>query len=312
MEHKTVGIIGGGPAGLAAAIYLQRANIKAMFFDGDAPGGKMVKTAHVENYPGFKKINGADLSYNMFEQAMNLGAEFIGAYVAKVKQNGNKFIIQTKDGKEYEVDAVFLAQGTENRKLGITGEKEFFNKGVSYCAICDSSFFKGEDIAVVGSGNSAGEESLFLSNIGRNIHLFVRSDKMKCDEIIIDELNETKNITIHYNSRILEIMGDDKVKEIKIINDKTNEESIMPISAVFPFIGLDPITVAIETETPIRKDDKGFILVDENMQTNVPGIYAIGDIIQKKYRQIATAINDGTIAALNSIEYLKKNIWNNK
>lgn len=310
MKNKKIAIIGAGPAGLSAAIYLQRANVGAIMFDGDAPGGKMVKTAHVENYPGFKKINGADLAYSMFDQALNLGAEFVGSFVTKVKQISDKFIIFTKNNKEFEVDAVFISNGTENRKLNIPGENEFFNKGVSYCAICDSSFFKGEDIAVVGSGNSACEETVFLSNIGKNIHLFVRGDKLKCDETISDELKELNNVYIHYNSRIIEILGDKKVEKIKIIDDLKNVQYEMPISAVFPFIGLDPIKLELESDVKLKRDATGFIIVDENMKTNVPGIYGIGDIIQKKYRQIATAVSDGTIAALNSIDYLKNKKWN--
>lgn len=307
--NKKIGIIGAGPAGLSAAIYLQRANVDAILFDGDAPGGKMVKTAHVENYPGFKKINGADLAYAMFEQALLLGAKFEGSFVTKIKQVSKGFIIFTKNNKQFEVDAIFISNGTENRKLNIPGEKEFFNKGVSYCAICDSSFFKGEDIAVVGSGNSAAEESVFLSNIGKEIHLFVRSDELKCDESIKKELSNLKNVKIHFNSRITEILGNDKVEEIKVFDDLNKKEYIMPIKAVFPFIGLDPIKVELESNQEINKNDKGFIIVDENMKTNVPGVYAIGDIVEKKYRQIATAISDGTIAALSSIEYLKNLHW---
>ncbi len=309
MDKKNVAIIGAGPAGLTAAIYLQRANINAIFFDGDAPGGKMVKTAHVENYPGFKKINGADLAYSMFEQAVSLGAKYEGTFVSKIKQNGNKFIIFTKNNKKFEVDAVFISNGTENRKLNIPGEIEFFNKGVSYCAICDSSFFKNEDIAVVGSGNSAAEESVFLSNIGKNIHLFVRSENLKCDETIKDELLKLENVHIHYNSRIKQILGNNAVDEILVVNDKENKEYKMAIKAVFPFIGLDPISIELEANKEIAKNDKGFIVVDKNMRTNIPGVYAIGDIIEKKYRQISTAISDGTIAALNCVEFLKNNNW---
>ena len=309
MNKKIVGIIGAGPAGLTAAIYLQRANIDAIFFDGDAPGGKMVKTAHVENYPGFKKINGADLAYSMFDQALSLGAKFEGSYVSKIKQEAEKFIIFLKNNKEFIVDAIFIANGTENRKLSIPGEKEFFNKGVSYCAICDSSFFKGEDIAVVGSGNSAAEESVFLSNIGKNIHLFVRGENLKCDETIKNELEKLENVHIHFNSRITQILGNNAVESITIVNDKEKHEYNMPIKAVFPFIGLDPISIELETNKTIEKNDKGFIIVDNNMRTNIPGIYAIGDIVEKKYRQIATAISDGTVAALNSIEYLKNSHW---
>lgn len=305
MCEKIVGIIGAGPAGLSAAIYLRRANIQVIFIDGDAPGGKMVKTAHVENYPGFKKINGADLAYSMFDHALSLGAKYEGSFVTKVEQSADKFIIFLKNNKKIEVDCVFISSGTINRKLEIPGEDTFFNKGVSYCAICDSSFFKGQDIAVVGSGNSAAEESVFLSNIGRDIHLFVRGEKLKCDEFIKEELEKISNVKIHYNSRILEILGENKVQKIKVINDKENKEYLMDISAVFPFIGLDPIKIDLKLQKEINKNEKGFIIVDENMKTNVPGVYAIGDIIEKKYRQIATAVSDGVIAALNSIDFLK-------
>lgn len=308
MKSK-IAIIGAGPAGLTAAIYLQRANLETIIFDGDAPGGKMVKTAHVENYPGFKKINGADLSYQMYDQALSLGTQHIGEFVKLIKQESNKYKVITKSNIEYIVDAVIIAIGTENRKLNIPGEKEFFNKGVSYCAICDSSFLKTKVISIVGSGNSAVEEALFLSDIGSQIHLFVRGNKLKAEDFIIDLVNKKENINIHFNSRLTKINGNNTVEEIEVYDDLKKENYKMQVSGVFPFIGLDPIKIEVDSKIELKNSSEGFIIVDENLKTNIEGIYAIGDIIDKKYRQISTAINDGTIAALSCKEFLQTNKW---
>lgn len=306
MNKYDVIIIGAGPAGIAAAVYLQRANLKTAIIEKGAPGGKMVTTAWIENYPGYKKIDGPGLSMNMFEQLMESGSEYIAKMASKIKKDKNYRIVQTNDGEEYIAKAIIIATGTENKKLDIPGEKEFTNKGVSYCAICDGTFFKNKDVAVIGSGNSAIEESIYLSEICSNVHLFIRNDKIKADESATNELMKLSNVHINYNSSLIAIKGDESVKSIDIINNLTKQKSNLNVSGVFPFVGLIPLVFDLG-DLDIKRSKLNFLLVDETFKTNVDGIYAIGDVIDKKYRQISTAVSDGTIAALSIKTYISSN-----
>ena len=298
-----VAIIGGGPAGLTAAIYSQRANLTSCFIEQSAPGGKMVNTAFIENYPGFKKVEGPSLSYEMFNQALELGSEYIGDSARQIKQDGKYKLVILKSGEIIKAKTVIIAIGTINRKLDIPGEERLAGKGVSYCAICDGAFFKNENIAVIGGGNSAVEEAIYLSTIGKQVYLIVRRDQFRADPKVVEHLKTIKNIEIIYNSIPLEIKGDKKVESILIKNNINNYEREIPVAAVFPFIGLIPLSILID-DKELKKTPIGFIEVDKDMQTSIDGIYAIGDIIDKKYRQISTAINDGTIAALSCKDYI--------
>lgn len=301
-----IAIIGGGPAGLTAAIYGQRANLKTCFIEKSAPGGKMVTTAKIENYPGFNEINGPDLSYQMFNQAMELGSEYIGGLASQIKAEGKYKLVLLNNGEVIKAKVVIIAIGTINRKLDIPGEEKLQGKGVSYCAICDGMFFKNKPIAVIGAGNSAIEESIYLSTIGSKIYVIVRRDQFRADASAVEHLKKIENVEIIINTSPVEIVGENKVESLKIKNNITNEHSELQVDAVFPFIGLIPLTILIE-EKQLNKSPLGFIEVNENMETSIEGIYAIGDIIDKKYRQISTAINDGTIAALAAKEYIDNN-----
>lgn len=305
MEEFDLLIIGGGPAGLTAAIYAQRANLKTAFIEKGAPGGKMVITSTIENYPGFKKIEGPTLSYQMYEQALELGAKHIANRAIAITHDGIYKIITTDNLKSYKAKAIIIATGTENKKLDIPGEEKFINKGVSYCAICDGPFYKGKKIALVGSGNSAVEESIYLSEIAEEVNLFVRGSSLKADESMIVHLNKIPNIKVFYNHSITEIKGDKKVENIDILNKLTNTSFNMKVEAVFPFVGLIPLSVD-DKKIEIEKTSTNFIVADKSLMTSVPGIFAAGDIIDKKFRQISTAISDGTIAALNVKEYINK------
>lgn len=300
-----VAIIGGGPAGLTAAIYSQRANLKSCFIEQSAPGGKMVNTAKIENYPGFKEVDGPELSLNMFNQATQLGSTYIGAGATQIKSKDGYKYVNLNNGKIIKAKVVIIAIGTINRKLEIPGEDKFFGRGVSYCAICDGMFFKDKPIAVVGGGNSALEESIYLSTLGKEIHLIHRREEFRADPSVVDEVKKNEKIQIHYNSVVNEIKGDDKVSSVIIENKKTGEKKEIKVDAVFPFVGLVPLEILLDG-AQLEKTSNGFIKVNKEMETNIDGIFAIGDITDKKYRQISTAINDGTISALSAKEYINK------
>ncbi|MGL4952130.1 MAG: NAD(P)/FAD-dependent oxidoreductase [Mycoplasma sp.] len=299
-------IIGGGPGGLTSAIYGQRANLKTCFIEKGAPGGKMVITAKIENYPGFKSIEGPSLSLEMFNQAIELGSEYIGSEALQIKPySENKKEILLNNGNSVIAKAVIIAIGTENRKLDIPGEQKFLGRGVSYCAICDGSFYKNKVVAVIGSGNSACEEAVYLSQIATKVFLVVRGNELKAEEFLVNEVQNKKNIEIMMNTDTVEIFGTNSV-EILEVKDKTKNENIkLEVSAVFPFVGLSAFNIG--SDQKVEKTNMNFIITDKNMQTSIEGIYSVGDINDKKYRQISTAISDGTIAALSAKEYINKN-----
>ncbi len=305
IKEFDVVIIGGGPAGLTAAIYAQRASLKSCFIEKSAPGGKMVSTAFIENYPGFKNIEGPTLSYEMFTQATNLGAEYIGGEARQIKEDGKYKTVQLADGSIIKGKVVMIGIGMMNRKLDIPGEDKYAGRGVSYCAICDGMFYKNKPIAVVGGGNSAVEEAIYLSTVGSQIYVLVRRDEFRADPKAVEDLKSKANVEIMFDTSPLEIIGEDKVKAIKVKNNKTNEEKQLTVDAVFPFVGLIPLTILIDGKE-VEKTAAGFIKVDHDMNTSIDGIYAIGDITDKKIRQISTAINDGAIAALAAKEYINK------
>ncbi|MGL4947807.1 MAG: NAD(P)/FAD-dependent oxidoreductase [Mycoplasma sp.] len=306
IKEFDVAIIGGGPGGLTAAIYAQRANLKTCFIEKGAPGGKMVITAKIENYPGFKSIEGPTLSLEMFNQATELGSEYIGAEAVQIKniENNMKEVL-LNNGNSIIAKVVIIAIGTENRKLDIPGEEKFVGRGVSYCAICDGSFYKNKVVSVIGSGNSACEEAIYLSQIASKVYLIVRGPALKADATVIDEINEKENIELMLNTDTVEIFGTKSVESLEV-KDKTKNENIkLDVSAVFPFVGLSAFSIG--SEQKVEKTAMNFIVTDKNMQTSIDGIFSVGDINDKKYRQISTAISDGTIAALAAKEYINKN-----
>lgn len=287
-------IIGGGPAGLTAAVYSSRANLKTLFIEKGAPGGKMVKTFKIENWPGDKNINGVDLSLRMFDHSKEFGATYKYGNVVNIESKGsNEHIITLKNGDQYQAKAVVIATGMVERvPETIKGIHEFENRGVSYCAICDGPLYKGKDTAIIGGGNSAIEEATYLSSIASHVYVFVRTEKdLIAEKKLIQELKEKQNITILLNSEIKELIGDGKLEKIKAVVEGKEQE--MQISAVFPYIGQVPVSDFAKSLDIV--DTRGFIITDEFMETKVKGIYAIGDIRVKEIRQIATAAADGAI-----------------
>ena len=270
--------------------------------DGGAPGGKLNLTAEIENYPGVVK-KGPELAYSMYEQCLSFGAKYEFGEVTKIEDLGDHKIVYTAKEK-YETKYVFIATGTKERKMGISGEEEMTGHGVSYCAVCDGPFFKNKVVCVVGGGNSAIEESLYLSDIASHVHIIVRRDVLRADQYLIDKMKEKDNIEMHYLKKPHAIeKKDGKVSGLVIEDSKTGELSTIPTNGIFPFIGLDPISGFVSDLGIV--DDKGYIEVNENQETKVKGIFAGGDVTAKNLRQVITAANDGAIAGQYIASLLK-------
>lgn len=296
-------VIGAGPAGITASIYLKRAGIDLVFIEKMMPGGKISLTHKIDNYPGFTSIGGSDLANHMMNQLMENNIEIVFDEVNEVVKEENKFIVRTTYG-EYDADAVIVATGTVERKLGIPGEKEFFAKGVSTCAVCDGGFFKGQPMAIIGGGNSALEEALYLSSITNKVYVVHRRDEFRADQILVDRINEDPNIEIVTPYNPIEVKGDKMVSSLVLEHAKTKELKEIEIKAMFAYIGAEPNTSFVNIPTIF--DEKGYINVNSEMETIVPGLFACGDCIKKNLRQVVTACGDGAVAAMSAVHYLKK------
>lgn len=294
-------IVGAGPAGLTAAIYTARNNLKVGIIEQNVPGGQMVNTAFIENYPGFKSINGADLSMSMYDQVVALGVEFFWFGVKDIQKEGDRFVLVGDE--TLEAKAVIVATGTVHKTLGVKGEDELSGRGISWCAICDGAFYKNLDVAVIGGGNSAFEESIFLSSLVKNVFLIHHREGFRADEALVTKVKSLSNIKMMLNLKVIEFIGNGKLEVLRLSNVKTGEETILPVSGCFEFIGYDPSTSFLKHLGVVESN--GYIAVDHHFETKVKGLFAAGDAIQKEIRQIATAINDGAIAALSANKYLK-------
>lgn len=295
-------IIGSGPSGMTAAIYAKRMNLNVAVVERSAPGGAMVTTASIENYPGFERIDGATLSMNMFNQMTSLGVEFIGDEVISLKKENDAFFIKTSYG-EYISKTVIIATGTKQKKLGVSGEDKFTGRGISWCAICDGSFYKDKDVIVVGGGNAALEEAAYLSKIAKTVYVIHRRDEFRADPKVVSELAKIENVKYILSSTIKEFSGSEKLEKVLIEDLKENREYWFNIDGVFEFIGQNPNSELFKDLGIVN--DNGYISVDCNYETSVKGLFASGDIVDKGVRQIATAINDGAISALAASRYVK-------
>lgn len=287
-------IVGAGPAGLSACLYASRAGLDVLVLDMAAPGGKLNVTAQIENYPGVKPSPGPEIAYQMYESALSFGAKMDYQEVVEIKDCGDfKEVVTAK--QTYQTKYVLIATGTKERQMHLPKENELVGRGISYCAVCDGPFFKGEDVAVIGGGNSALEEAIYLSSICQNVHLIVRRDVFRADKIIQDRLKEHENIIVHFKKKPFEILEDNqKVKGLVLIDSETGEKEDLLVSGIFPFIGLDPMSQCVEKLGLINT--QGYIDANENMETKVPGIFVAGDVRNKNLRQVVTATNDGAIA----------------
>ena len=296
-------IIGAGPSGITASIYLKRSGIEPYLVEKSMPGGKVSLTYKIDNYPGFKSINGFDLANEFISQLKENNIKIHYEEVLNVKKENDIFKVKTSKG-EYEFDAVIIASGTLDSKLNIPGEKEFFAHGVSTCAVCDGSFFKDHPMAIIGGGNSALEESLYLSSLTSKVYLIHRRNEFRGDEEVVNKVKENPNIEILTPYIPLEIKGDKAVNELVVQNVETKEIKSLSLKAVFTYVGSTPNNSFLEGFSIF--DEKGYINVNSQMETLVPGLFACGDCIKKSLRQIVTAVGDGANAAISASSYLKR------
>lgn len=303
-DRYDVIILGSGPAGLTAAIYCSRAKLDTLVISGTLPGGQLMNTHMVENFPGFPHgIFGPELMMNMRMQAERFGTTIVDDVATKVELLNEPFIIHTVD-KVFEADAVIIATGASPRKLGLRGEELFAGKGVSYCATCDGPFFKGEDVAVVGGGDSAVEEALFLTKFANNVYIVHRRDKLRASKIMQERAFSNTKISFIWNSVVEDILGDKKVHTI-IVKDVTNgERKELNCGGIFVAIGHEPNTQIFKDQ--IEMDERGYIKVRDYTKTNIKGVFAAGDVHDPIYRQAITAAGFGCMAALDVERYLSE------
>lgn len=297
-------VIGAGPAGYTAAIYTARAKLDTLVISGSLPGGQLMLTTEVENYPGFEEgIFGPELMTTMRKQTERMGAVVIDDEVVNVDFRQRPFKILTYS-EEYKSDAVIIATGASPRKLGIKGEQEFSAKGVSYCATCDGPFFKNQEIIVAGGGDSAMEEAIFLTKFAKNVHVVHRRDKLRASKIMQNRALENNKIKFHWSSVIEEIKGNEKVNQITLRNLTTNEKETMEAGAVFVAIGHEPNTKLFKGQ--VELDHQGYIVLKDTTRTSVDGVFAAGDVHDHRYRQAVTAAGFGCMAAIDADRYLSE------
>lgn len=306
MDNYDIIIIGAGPCGLTAALYARRAAYKVLVLEESAVGGQMVNTPEVENYPGIGKVTGVQLSMDLYQQATDLGAtiEYDGVVTAQLK--GESKTVMTQSGKEYSARAVIIANGARRRKLGIPGEDTFGGKGVSYCATCDGGFFKGKDVAVIGGGNTAIEDAIYLCNVAKTVHVIHRRDTFRASPVLVESMKKRENVTIHYDAVPLEIRPDDSGSRVGTLDiRRIKEEQIcsLAVQGVFVAVGLEPDNNRFAHQLTL--DKTGYIVAGEDTKTNVPGVFAAGDTRTKTLRQIVTAASDGAVAAFEAGAYLE-------
>lgn len=291
-EKYDVVIIGAGPAGLSAGLYGARAGLNCAIVERSAVGGLASLTAEVENYPGVKSSDGFSLVYAMMEQCKSAGAEFVFDEATAISRDADVKEVKLKSGQTLFCDSVIITAGASFKKLGADGEERFLGRGVSYCATCDGAFFKGRTVAVIGGGNTAVEDALYLSKLAGKVYLVHRRDALRADKVLCDRLAKSTVVPI-WNSVVEEIKGEDKVSQIILKDVKTSDLTSLSVDGVFVAIGQTPNSSIFDG---LKTDVAGYILTDEDMRTNLPGILCAGDIRSKSLRQIVTACADGAIA----------------
>lgn len=290
-------VVGSGPAGITSAIYLKRANINVCIMEKSAPGGQLNKSSTIENYPGFEKITGPELAYNFYEQILKLDIPFINEKVIKIEDKISYKIVETNK-KTYTCKGIILALGRKPRSFDNKNVSLLEGKGVSYCSLCDGPLFKNQDVSIIGGGNSALEESLYLSDICKSVTIINRRDVLRGDKMLVDKVLKKDNINILYNSEVVEFNKKDDFLESLLINTngKLNK---LDVKACFIFIGYVPATDFLSNLDIL--DEKGYIKTDKNLKTDIPFIYACGDTINKQVYQIVTATGEGAVSAISFI-----------
>ena len=295
-------IIGAGPAGLTAALYAARAGLSVLVFEKNIYGVQVALTNEVENYPAIEHITGVEFSMSLYKQVVKQNVEVRLEEVKRVDFSGDTKKIFTDSG-EHKAKTVIIANGVKRRKLGCKGEVEFSGRGVSYCATCDGAFFKGKDVAVVGGGNTAIEDALFLSNICKSVTVFVRRDKVRAERLLLEAAKAKTNINFMYNAVVTEICGESSsVSHVNVKNNTSTENLKLDVAAIFIAIGLEPSNGIFSKF--VELDEHGYVVADETCLTNVPGVFVAGDTRTKALRQIVTAAADGAVAAKNVVGYL--------
>ncbi len=301
MRYDTI-IIGAGPAGLSAAIYAARSGMKTAVFEKALVGGQITVTQDVENYPGFENaIEGFELTEQMRKQAERFGAEFIDAEVTEIGIEGKCKVIGTHE-QEYRAKSIIFCSGASPRRLNVPGEEKLTGRGVSYCATCDGALYRNKTVAVLGGGDSAIEEGLFLTRFAEKVYVIHRRNELRAQYIIQQRAFKEPKMEFIWDTVLQEIKGEGKVEELELYNRKTDKISFLKVDGVFIYVGILPNTALLESR--IELDTSGFVITDEHMQTNIPGVYAAGDIRSKVLRQVVTATNDGAIAAWSAEKWI--------
>lgn len=294
-------IIGAGPAGMTAALYAARSNLKVALIEGGLPGGQMNNTSDIENYPGYANISGPELAEKMFEPLENLGVEHLYGFVETIEDHGDIKKVITDD-EEFETRTVIVATGSKHRLLRVPGEEELNSRGVSYCAVCDGAFFRDQDLLVVGGGDSAVEEAIFLTQFAKSVTIVHRRDELRAQNVLQDRAFANEKINFIWDSVVKEIKGENRVDSVVIENVKTNQVTEHAFGGVFIYVGLDPVSEF--TKDLQIQDASGWIVTDDHMKTSVAGVFAVGDVRQKDLRQVTTAVGDGAIAGQEAYKYI--------
>lgn len=295
-------IVGAGPAGLTAAIYGRRALKSVLVLEALSYGGQIINTLDIENYPAAAHISGFDFATNLYNQVKELGAEVKFEKVTNITDMGDIKKVATAKN-EYEAKTIILATGADNRKLGLENEDSLIGKGISYCATCDGNFFKGKDVAVVGGGNTALEDTLYLTDLVNKVYLIHRRDEFRGDPTIVEKLKEKDNVEFVYNSNVTKLISNDKLEAIEVTN-KDGPKKEIKVSALFVAIGKVPENENFKNL--ISLDDSGYIIASEDCHTNIEGIFVAGDNRVKELRQLVTATSDGAIAATEAVKYINR------
>lgn len=297
-------IIGSGPAGYTAAIYAARANMKPVLYQGIQPGGQLTITTEVENYPGYPDgIQGPEMMVHFEKQAARMGADIRFGLATQVDFSKQPYKVQIDEEKWMEADAVIISTGASAKWLGLESEQRLNGFGVSACAVCDGFFFRGKEVAIVGAGDTAAEEALYLSKLCTTVHMFIRRDQMRASKIMQDRVLNTANIKVYWNTETEEILGENKTEAVRIKNNKTGEGQTIPVSGFFVAIGHEPNSAIFKGW--IDMDDAGYIkTIPGSSRTNMEGVFAAGDVQDKIYRQAVTAAGSGCMAALDAERYL--------
>lgn len=302
MKSTDVAIIGGGVGGLSAAMYSRRFNLDVTLFDGFL-GGTVTKTDKIENYPGFLQISGIELAEKIREQALFYNPNVVNSRVDKIEKKGGVFVLDVGNEK-FEAKTVILATGTEWKKLGVKGEKEFVNRGVHYCALCDANFYRGKVVTVVGAGDAAVKNALVLSGLAEKVYIITRKEGVHPEPVRLKQIEETDNIEVIPFSEIVEIVGDKKVTGVKLSKDYEGKD-VLDLDGVFIDIGHVPLSGLAEG-LGVELDDRGYVVTNKLTETNVPGFFAVGDVTDTSFRQAINAAAEGCKASYSAYEHIKK------